>query len=1263
MADTKVKEDYRQVLTDKLIEQLEAGTAPWLKPWDPSKAGERGRLPFNPTTGKAYRGANSLWLSLVAASKGFDDPRWATYRQAEAQGWQVRKGEKGALVEYWKFREEVPITDAEGRPVLGEDGQPKTKTVALERPKVFRAVVFNAAQMDNVPELAMAPRGYEWDPEERAESILVSSGARIFHDQADRAFYSPMADEIHLPSREQFPDSAAYYSTSLHELGHWTGHESRLGRDLSGGFGSQDYAKEELRAELASYFLADKLGIPYDPEQHAAYVKSWVRVLKEDKNEIFRASRDAEQITEYILGLDQDVQREKTLELQRDAGGPDLNKEPRERFRVDLVAADGKILKRSVFDEPVAAMTAYAGMTRTGFGKEHGAGSYVALVDKEQQFDAAFVAEHGGITYRQQFGREDGRALFAEVERGLQKGEGLTPNPRPPVGTPEYLEAVKAERLQREADGDLGVLRQAAHQRVGPGHYFATWAGEMPVMGPVIAETRSSFALHHEAENVVYVMAKVAFRELPRVGQVVAINSIFEGEPQLTLAGAGREVATGLIPNFVPPQRTEAHLARLREQQQGGADDYHHLRGIVEEAHPGASFGVWAGNDPVKVTVVAETRHSFAVYDPETNSGLLLRKLSFQQLPKPGQVVEIGATVDGIRSIKLIEMERAAQITPENTPQQAQERPQAVRQARRAGEPTPDALMLAVPFKERTQAKEAGAIWAPEAKVWWAPADADQAKLQQWIQAPQPVKEVVADQAPAKAPQQAQERPQAARQARRAGEPTPDALMLAVPFKERTQAKEAGAIWAPEAKVWWAPADADQAKLQKWLAGPAKAMEQPATTEQAIRADFASAIKQAGLELNGDPIMDGNLHRIGTREKPNGKDGAYVGYLDGRPSGFIQNFSSGLKENWTFQGAELNDEQRAELAAQAAINKQRRAAELAEQHEKAAGKAQWRWEQGADMREGDSTPYTERKQVPAVGLRRIGDDLLVPLRDVDGKLWAVQTVFPEKKAWVERSGENRLVPLAELSAEELAKGVDPMDKVFTKGAKKEGNFHLLGEVRPGEPVVVVEGYATGASVHLATGVTVAVAFDSGNLDPVVGAIKSRHPTSELFIGADDDRFPKPGREGQNAGLLKALEAAQRHGVGVIVPKFTGPGRLTDFNDLHVSEGLEVVRSQISEGMATGLQASRDVAASLAKSRLGPDAKTVTPGPDARYSGEVLGVSDYHAAQSIGRGQAVVHPVSKLDKPLKTGHVATVQYRDGRGQVDDRQKTKDKQIER
>lgn len=256
--------DYRQILTDKLIEHLEAGTAPWQKPWDAKEGSVR--LPFNPVTGKEYRGANSLFLTM----NGRSDPRWATYKQAAEQGWQVRKGEKGALIEYWKFSDSMPAVDSSGKPIMGDDGKQKTVSVLLEKPKVFRAVVFNAEQMDGVPELSKAPRQYEWDPIERADAILQSSGAKLFHDQADRAFYSPAKDEIHLPGRDQFKDQTAYYSTALHELGHWTGHESRLRREFGGSFGSVEYAKEELRAELSSYFMADKLGIPHDPGQHAA---------------------------------------------------------------------------------------------------------------------------------------------------------------------------------------------------------------------------------------------------------------------------------------------------------------------------------------------------------------------------------------------------------------------------------------------------------------------------------------------------------------------------------------------------------------------------------------------------------------------------------------------------------------------------------------------------------------------------------------------------------------------------------------------------------------------------------------------------------------------------------------------------------------------------------------------------------------------------------------------------------------------------------
>src|ERR1017187_1828754 len=136
------------------------------------------------------------------------------------------------------------------------------------------------------------------------------SGARIDHEEGDRAYYAPVPDRIVLPQHAQFQSSDGYYATALHELGHWTGHTSRLARDLSNPFGSEGYAREELRAEIASMMLGDELGVGHDPGQHAAYVKSWIKILEQDSLEIFRAAADAEKIQEFVLALDRRQQQE-----------------------------------------------------------------------------------------------------------------------------------------------------------------------------------------------------------------------------------------------------------------------------------------------------------------------------------------------------------------------------------------------------------------------------------------------------------------------------------------------------------------------------------------------------------------------------------------------------------------------------------------------------------------------------------------------------------------------------------------------------------------------------------------------------------------------------------------------------------------------------------------------------------------------------------------------------------------------------------------
>lgn len=309
-----MRKEYAEEVAARIIEQLQQGTAPWQKPWKPGEL----RLPYNPSTGKEYRGMNSLWLHM----QGYADPRWMTYNQAAKAGAQVRKGSKGTKIVYWKFTEEQKQTDEQGRPVLDENGKQKTVTVHLERPRAFTAVVFNAEQIDGLPPLEAKQTTTEPERIARAEAILSNSGAKIEHVPGDRAYYQPATDKIVLPERSQFHTADGYYATALHELAHWTGHPDRMNRDLAHPFGSEGYAREELRAEIASLMLGERLEIGHDPSHHAAYVGSWIKALQEDPREIFRAAADAEKIASYIMALEQEKQVEQAAERQ--AGEPAL---------------------------------------------------------------------------------------------------------------------------------------------------------------------------------------------------------------------------------------------------------------------------------------------------------------------------------------------------------------------------------------------------------------------------------------------------------------------------------------------------------------------------------------------------------------------------------------------------------------------------------------------------------------------------------------------------------------------------------------------------------------------------------------------------------------------------------------------------------------------------------------------------------------------------------------------------------------------------
>jgi antirestriction protein ArdC len=298
------RRDHYQELTDKIIAALEAGTAPWRRPWDKT-AGAGATAPMNAATGHRYRGINLFVLGMSPLA--LSDPRWCSYRQAAERGWQVRKGEKSTPIYFYK---PIEIEDRSAQ------GGGETRRIPMLR--TFS--VFHASQIDGIPDL-VPPVATKTVPEriEDVEIIVKASGVPV-RIGGDRAFYSPPLDRIQMPPDEAFHSPEERAATLIHELAHASGHPSRLNRDLSGTFGSALYAKEEIRAEWTSCAVGSILGIPADIPNHANYLQSWLGVLKQDRREIFHAAAEAQRIADYILGFHPDQATQPSEPVEDEAG-------------------------------------------------------------------------------------------------------------------------------------------------------------------------------------------------------------------------------------------------------------------------------------------------------------------------------------------------------------------------------------------------------------------------------------------------------------------------------------------------------------------------------------------------------------------------------------------------------------------------------------------------------------------------------------------------------------------------------------------------------------------------------------------------------------------------------------------------------------------------------------------------------------------------------------------------------------------------------
>ena len=279
-----MSQDVYQIITDRLVAILEAGTVPWRKPWNGASEGG----PLNLISRKHYRGINCFLL----ACSSYSSPYWLTYRQAHGLGGTIRKGEKGSPVIFWKiYKKDDPETE-EGKKLV---------------PILRHYTVFNAEQCDDITaSTSELKTQYEHDPIEEAEAVIMAMPNKPTVDiGGTRACYSPAIDHVRVPELFRYEQPEEYYSTLFHELAHSTGHKSRLNREGISGhhfFGDTIYSREELIAEMTSAFLCAHTGIVNATIQNsAAYIQSWIKVLRGDKKLAITAASQAQKAADYIL--------------------------------------------------------------------------------------------------------------------------------------------------------------------------------------------------------------------------------------------------------------------------------------------------------------------------------------------------------------------------------------------------------------------------------------------------------------------------------------------------------------------------------------------------------------------------------------------------------------------------------------------------------------------------------------------------------------------------------------------------------------------------------------------------------------------------------------------------------------------------------------------------------------------------------------------------------------------------------------------------
>jgi putative DNA primase/helicase len=1179
------KKPFHETVAEKLIEQLKEGTAPWQKPWQPGEAGAF--MPTNPTTGKRYKGINAIQLM----SQGHSDQRWMTYKQAVAVDAQVRKGEKGTPIQYWKFSEEQAKTDAVGKPVLDAQGEPVTQTVKLERPRVFFATVFNAEQIDGLPP-PQARKEQEWSAVERAETILQASGAVIRHGEQNRAFYRPATDSIHLPDKSQFPAADSYYATALHELGHWTGHESRLARDLVHPFGSEGYAKEELRAEIASMILGDELGIGHSPEQHAAYVGSWIKALQDDPLEIFRAAADAEKIQDYVLGLEQQQVQQQVPQLGEGQAQSQQPDHPEAFFDTN-----GMLRNWNTADSMPPEWRGIAKRNDTLFfvGSEGGERSFTALQSKtlpEARQEVATMKPQGNV---QKTG-----------------DEMLTNNADEVIA----LEHIQNGTLPRALDGanlaELGRVDDVLARMFPLNTQNEFWQrNELPWDVDSLEQKIDA------AEDLVAQRWADANVAAARVSLVAGETTIDAGEEFNRRA----EIALGF---------TLPHDWNGRVQVQGNiydGDDGGPLgdRTIVSAASVGAEpqfWGVYAQKENGEHQWLAdfetqqqaeELGERLALIDAhseinEHEQATKLARINEERVRRdPNSTDEdISAAKDARKNAEFAAMQNDADL----------QRRIAEFEREQKQEPTPATvpaahLMTSDEFAQvatATPLENHGRRWevfAGEQSFGFSDADSAAGAVKDAhkrevnnalysrstenagvvpIQAMPP--ERVLREYPDLQEQFAgtvnfkQQESQAEKAA------LPEKTFINVPFKQKDEAKTLGAKWDRQEQSWYVPTGVDPAPFAKWAQGAATAavdappqppatqgraeQQKPAQERQYLAVPYGErvAAKAAGAEWDktakswyaGQKADMAKLERWKPENVPGQQGPAMM------PQ---EEFAEALRSVGCVVSGEhpIMDGKKHRVSVEGEKHSEKAGSGFYVGHldghpagyiknNKTGVDMKWKSkgyaldpEQKAQM-QAEAAAKLQAREAEQVKLHektalRVGKQMadLVPVGQPTPYMQA-KGVEPQPGVLTDKDGQKTYIPAVDATGKQWTMQYIQEDgtKRFAKDSHKEGCFHVVGgmEALTKAPALVIgEGYATASSLSQSLGYATVAAFDSGNLPHVAKALHAKFPDKPIIIAGDDDKHLE-ATQGVNPGRSKAEEAAKAVGGAKLFPIFA-PG--------------------------------------------------------------------------------------------------------------------------